>query len=269
MDIVGYPVRIASNSLFATSSVTGNMQSTTLPWQNVINPLFTRVGQASGITTTVNIDFALALGTTTTGGNLFALKGHNLELGATIALLGATNSDFLPVAVSLSLTNAEDIITGEFSANRQESYWRLQITNQGVTPVEIGYCFFGRYAEFDIPDFATSIRKVDPSSVIHATGGARSVYKKTHFRVVEFALSPLQQADRREFEAVYDDVGTSDPVFLFLDPWNTRDSEDPVTGKDGLHRLTMLGYLSAGVNIDHLAQDWFEGPTIVFEEVRE
>jgi hypothetical protein len=269
MDIVGYPVRIAYNNLFEDAAITANTQETALPFSNVANPLYTRVGRAAGLTNQVEITFQIALGDTTTGGNLFALKGHNLEAGATIAIIGATNSDFLPVAISLGMTNAADIITGEFPANRTETYWRIQISNQGVTPVEIGYVFFGGYKEFDIPDFATSMRTIDPSVVVNAYGGGRSTFKKNHFRVIDFALSPLQQADRREIETVYDFTGTAEPVFLMLDPWSIRDNENVTTGLDGLHRLTMLGYLSAGLNIDHLARDWFDGPTITFEEARE
>lgn len=269
MDIVGYPVRIAYNNLFEGATITANTQATALPFSNVVSPLFTRVGRAAGLTNQVEISFQIALGNTVVGGNLLAIKGHNLEAGATIALVGATNSDFFPVTTSIMLTNAEDIITGEFAALQTETYWRLQISNQGVTPVELGYVFFGGYAEFDIPDFATSMQTIDPSVVVRAYGGGRNTFKKTQFRMVEFALSPLQQADRRELEAVYDFTGTAEAVFLMLDPWSIRDSENVVTGLDGLHRLTMLGYLTASYTIDHLARDWFDGPTIAFEEARE
>lgn len=269
MEIVGYPVRIGYNNLFEDATITANTQTTALPFSNVANPLFTRVGQAAGLTTQVEISFALPAGSTVTGGRLVAIRGHNLEAGATIAIIGATNSDFFPVSTSLSLTNVEDIIIGEFPALKTESFWRIQISNQGVYPAELGYVFFGNYAEFDIPDFATNVNLIDPSVVIRSYGGARNSFQKTHYRVVEFALSPLQQQDRRELETVYAATGTSEPVILMLDPWNIRDNEDPVLGLDGIHRLSMLGYLSAGFSIDHLARDWFDGPTITFEEARE
>lgn len=268
MDIVGYPVRFAWNNLFDGATVTGNVEQSTLPWTNVLNPLFTRVGQASGLTTQVEVSFTIA-GSTNPGGRVFIIRGHNLETGATIAILGATNAGFNPVATSLALTNVTDLILGEFSTLRTETYWRIQISGQAISPVQLGFVFWGDYTEFDFPDFATNMALVDPSVVVTAYGGGRSSFQKAHYRVIDFALSPLQQADKREFELIFATNGVAKPVFLFLDPWNVRDNENPTLGLDGLHRLTLLGYLNAGVTLSHLSRDWTDGPTITFEEARE
>ncbi len=274
MDIVGHPVRFAWNNLFAISgaTITGNLQATALPWINTVNPLFTKVGAGSGLTTMQTISYTLppsVVGGSGDGGQIFFIKNHNLATGATISIVGSTNGDHSPLSVQIGLTVADDLIVGEFGGLRDFEHWQVQVTGQTVDAFQMGYVFFGPYNQFDIPDFATNVQKIDPSIVVTAYGGGRSTFKKTHFRQIDFALSPLQQADRREFETVFTNVGNADPLFLMLDPWNVRDNENANLGLDGIHRFTMLGYLSAGVPNQHLAQDWFDGPTLTFTEARE
>lgn len=256
--IVGNPVRFAWQNRVepAATAITANSSLATLPWNNVKNQIPSKAGR-TGTTTELELTFDMIAAVSV---QQVAILNHNFTTAATVTLAGATNSAFSPTAISLGLTSVIDLpILGEFSALQTYRYWRLTVSD-ATNPdgyLEIGHVSLGPYDEFDLPDFESADEIIDPSIQTIAVGGAQISFAKEKYRIYSVPISPIQQADRRQLmDTIFKDRGTTRGFYLFLDPLNKRDNENPATGLDGLHRYTILGVFNSQPRIRHLQADW-------------
>lgn len=244
--------------------MSGNSEATSLPWSNLQNQIPAKVGR-SGSTTAVNIDVTFDQARAVTQ---FVLWNHNLTTGGTVTLIGATNSSFSPAAVSAGVTIAADLpLLWEFASAQTYQYWRVQIEDSSLSYIEAGNIFLGPYDQFDLPNFATNLYRYDPSVHRESYGGSTVVFAKTQYRVGEVVLSPMQQADRRTLDSIYQTVGRQTGVYAFIDPLNQRDAQDVSAGQDGLHRFTIFGLLGRELAMKHLASDWQEVEALTIKEL--
>ncbi len=195
----------------------------------------------------------------------FALRKHNISLtGVTVTLSGATNSSFIPTAVSVGITMASDILLYDWGGDEQNyQYWKLEIEDPDNEDayIELGYMFLGAYDEFDFPNNNTATSRVDPATKRANYDGSFVAFNRTKYRRIDFKISPVQQEDRRALEAVYDEVGVSKGLFVFLDANNNRDT-------DGYHKLTVFGAFAGEFKVSHIGIDWHNVDSLVFEEIR-
>lgn len=265
---VGDAIRVAwkNHADDIGTTITASSEVSSLPWDNVKNHIPEKKGRSDGLPSSVTVDFDLGSAKAV---QQFAILKHNFSAGATVSLLGATNSAFSPAAINVAgITYAEGLMLWEFVSEQSYRYWRVKIEDSGNTNgyVEAGHVFLGPYDEFDFPFQATNLMKIDPSVKVSSWNGSISSFRRTHMRAVEFNLSPIDQVDRRKIEDLFDEIGNADAAYLFLDPENKRDNEDASSALDGLHRLTIFGFLNSNFSLDHMIQEWHRPESFVFQE---
>lgn len=257
-----FPLRMAWNNFADTPSlIVANSQVASLPATFLQNQQIGKPFRSLAIAgLTIDMNFGSAQGV-----QQFALRKHNISLaGVTITLSGATNAAFSPTAVSVGITPAADILLFDWGGTVQNyQYWRLEVEDPGNTDafIELGYMFLGEFDEFDFPNQNTATSKVDPATKRTNYDGSFVVFTKAKFRRIDFAISPTQQVDRRKLEEIYDEVGVNKGLFVFLDAKNNRDT-------DGYHRLTVFGTFQGAFTVNHMAIDWHDVDSLVFEEIR-
>lgn len=247
--VIGKPIRFAWDNHVTRSgtTVSATNELTTLPWSNIQNHVPRKVGRStSSVPNPFDINFVFDGPRAV---QQFAMVGHNFA-GSTLSLQGCTDSGFSPADATAGVTYSSDVLVADFSSEQTYQFWRLRITPApGLTYIEAGHAFLGPYEQFDFPDFTTEVTKIDPSVRVMSYDGSTTIFEKTMFRSVSFAVSPQNQADRRILETMYGTIGNRQAFYLFLDPTNKRDS-------DGLHKMTMLGFLSNPLSFSHLSLGW-------------
>ncbi len=257
-----FPLRLAWNNFADTPSlITANSEVPSLPVTFLQNQQIGKPFRSLAIAgLTIEVNFGSAQGV-----QQFALRKHNISLaGVTITLSGATNAAFSPTAVSVGITPAADILLFDWGGTVQNfQYWKLEIEDPSNTDafIELGYVFLGEFDEFDLPNGTVATSKVDPAVNRSNFDGSFVSFSKTKFRRIDFKISPTQQVDRRRLETIYDEVGVGKGLFVFTDPTNNRDT-------DGYHRLTVFGAFQGEFKINHMAIDWHNVDSLVFEEIR-
>jgi hypothetical protein len=237
-------------------SITSSSDTTSLPDDNVTHPWRTKVWRATNNSlewVQFNLPSAQAV-------QQVAIFNHNFTAGATVTLLGATNADFSPTALTTPLTNNATSILHNYSSPETYQYWRLQIEDStNADNVEVGFAFLGEYVEFDYrPGFRYQV--IDPSESVFSDGGQRASYVKDKYRAVGFNLGDHDTLN--DLENIIQTVGFNTDFVLMLDPDGVAFDNIP----DGLYRFTLYGSL-VNWEHDHRMAGVFNTP-VGFEEAR-
>ena len=261
-----FPVRMAWNNYADTPSlITASSEVSTLPVTFLQNQQIGKVFRSLATTgLTIDIDLGSAKGVTQ-----FAIRKHNLIWDGAgdvfMTLTGSTNAAHSPAGATwgISLQNDDLILHDWAGATHTYQYWRVETADDNNTDgyLEFGYIYLGTYDEFDFPNNQTATSKVDPAVKRSNWDGSFVAFNRTKYRRIDFAMSPVQQADRRTLEGIYDEVGIGKGLFVFLDANNNRDI-------DGKHRMTVFGSFAGQLKVDHMAIDWHGVDSLVFEEIR-
>jgi hypothetical protein len=256
-----YLARFCYHNVLTLSGVaiTSSSQSTSLPDDNVINALRTKVWEATG----KNDEYVQFNLPSVKKVQQVAIINHNFTAGATVTILAATNSDFSPTAVTtaaLTVNTEFGLALHSFATEQTYQYWRIRVQDSGNSnSVQIGFASMGPYTELDYrPGFR--LRVVDPSRVVHSMDGQKAIFSRTKYKMVEFLIGDAQ--DVEDLEDIITEVGIGKDFVLILDPNNNK--FDNIT--DGLWRFTLYGTL-AGWDMSHRMKGVFN-VSAVFEEAR-
>jgi len=263
--VIGHPIRFAWDNHVTKSGtiVSATNEVVSLPWSNLKNHIPRKIGRSSSVVDPFYINFTFDSARTV---QQFAMVGHSFA-GSTLTLQGCTDSGFSPEDATVGVTYSSDILVAEFSSEQTYQYWRLRVVpHPSLTEIQAGHAFLGPLDEFDFPDFSSTTTTVDPSVRVRSYDGSATVFEKTQYRVVSFSLSAMDQADRRSMESIFTTIGTKEAFYLFLDPTNKRDDQDVSLGLDGLHRMTMLGFLTSPLSFGHIGLTWQRPSGFAFEE---
>jgi hypothetical protein len=169
-------------------------------------------------------------GTTRIAANYVAIAGHNLSTSAVVTLEAGTSDSWAVPTFSTVLTHSTGIIAQAITASTY-NFWRFTFSDTSggstATYIETGRLFLGNkytMASGSRPEIEYSI--VDTSIVKWSLTGQSYGDEGITYKEIAGIDSPVMtNAERKAFEAMFNDVKRAEPVFLLVYETITTDLE--------------------------------------------
>lgn len=207
-------------------SLVASTESSGLPPRNVQDEHIRKVYRGSSDRLSEYLRYRFAAATTL---NTLFIGKHNFTKNAIVLWQGNTTSNFATPALSYQIGVATDsrgnVIShlAYFWSTVPTSYahWRLHIKDSGnaTTNLEVGRIMGGRYDEptRDIRDGFTR-ELVDPSRITKTAGQQGYPNVKRKYTQITYRVGGMSELMDDTMYGVYNEVGTSTPFVLALNP---------------------------------------------------
>lgn len=221
--------RIMYDCAFDSATITSSSEEGALIDDNVVDDFVSKVWRSTG-TADQWLKFDLGAAATLSGIGIF---GHNLSAGATIRVQATSVDDFsagistVPAGGAQALiamaTDADGVVITQsvlfFAAKYR--WWRITVQDNANTD---GYMEVGRVMGGEYWEAANNFRydygkqRTDPSLRDETEGQQLYVKKRKKFWAYMLAWSFMTQADQDQIEAIFENIGRSEPAMVSLDP---------------------------------------------------
>lgn len=149
------------------------------------------------------------------------IRGHNIQAGATVSLLGS-DDDFSSAPLNDAFTVQNDIMILEYDATQAYQDWQIRIYDEDNpdTYVEVGVIFLGAQFQPTINYLSKSrvTKKVDPSIVKRSEAGQISTIQLDDYEVWQYTFRVVGSFDKGHFDRMFLTAKKSLPLFICEDP---------------------------------------------------
>lgn len=211
--------------LDADCTITASSQETWYPVANLLHPWRRKKWKSTAGTGDAWVKFAFSGAQELTAMLAANVRPHT---GGTVLFQSSADGSTWDAGV--------DVTPASFNPTDVIAYWRdsashlayrLYFTNTlaGNESVEVGFMYLGVYVEAPIElTNDLRVRRVDPSPKMQAAGGEETadVRAKYHEADAEFQYLDEDEGDVDVLASLFDEVGSTTPMFIALHPDNVR-----------------------------------------------
>lgn len=233
---MGTRPKVGNSNYIDNATITSSSEATSLPDDNVNDPLRTKVWRATGDTSEwIKFDLGSAQAV-----DLCCIFNHNFSASATVVLEGNSSDSWGTPAYqeTFEYHSGVLILSGGVAAHNLPAtyqFWRITIADPTNSDgyVEAGIIYIGSVFEFQRDwqqDF--QIQPYDPSQIARSYDRQKSVDIRTEYDVLGWTIDGI--TEYVETRTLLRTVGIHTDVPLVLD-------DNDKTLADGLHELTYWG----------------------------
>lgn len=207
-------VKFLYSNDFDSGTVTASSEAAGYPVSNIQHHWHTRHWRSTGLAAEwVKVDLG-----ETKPIKALVIKYHNFQLGATVRIQAhADDTHWDDPDLNELLTITADQINKLWTVAKSYRWWRLLITDAGNPDgyVRIGREFLGGYSTITRPISYGFIQElIDPSNVLHSTGGQISANILTQYKELTYVFRALVAADIVTLKSIFASVGQRVPYFF-------------------------------------------------------